>query len=76
VATRKSPKTQTTKTAKAGANNRSTRAASGPSNGNGSPSFAQIQTRAYELFEARGRCDGDDWQDWFEAEQQLLRNSA
>lgn len=31
-----------------------------------------IQLRAYELFEQRGREHGRDWQDWFEAEKQVL----
>jgi Protein of unknown function (DUF2934) len=44
---------------------------SGVMNG-GSPSFEQIQRRAYELFVARGGTDGCDLADWFTAEQQLL----
>lgn len=28
-----------------------------------------IQAKAYELYEQRGRSDGDDWRDWFEAEK-------
>ena len=30
-----------------------------------------IERRAYELFEARGRTDGEDWNDWFQAEREL-----
>jgi hypothetical protein len=30
-----------------------------------------VEHRAYELWEARGRGDGRDWDDWFEAERQL-----
>ena len=31
-----------------------------------------IARRAYELFEARGREHGHDWEDWFRAESELL----
>lgn len=41
-----------------------------------SPSFEQIQRRAYELFEARGATHGFDWDDWFAAEQELIAASA
>ncbi len=30
------------------------------------------QERAYELYEARGRVDGWDLEDWFEAERELV----
>jgi len=32
-----------------------------------------ITRRAYELFETRGREHGHDWEDWFQAETELLR---
>jgi HSP20 family molecular chaperone IbpA len=32
-----------------------------------------IARRAYELFEARGREHGHDWEDWFRAESEFLR---
>lgn len=32
---------------------------------------SQIQELAYKLFEERGRVDGNDQQDWFEAESIL-----
>lgn len=32
-----------------------------------------LARRAYELFEARGREHGHDWEDWFRAESELLR---
>jgi HSP20 family molecular chaperone IbpA len=32
-----------------------------------------IARRAYELFETRGREHGHDWEDWFQAESELLR---
>ena len=44
-------------------------------NGN-SPSFEQIQRRAYELFEARGGNHGHDWADWFSAERELTERSV
>ena len=37
-----------------------------------SPSFEQIQQRAYEFFEARGGTHGWDLDDWFRAEQELI----
>lgn len=41
-----------------------------------SPSFEQIQRRAYELFIARGAAHGGDWADWFTAEQELTASSS
>lgn len=41
-----------------------------------SPSFEQIQLRAYEIFMARGAREGNDLSDWFEAEQQLLKGAG
>lgn len=32
-----------------------------------------ITRRAYELFEARNREHGHDWEDWFQSESELLR---
>ena len=32
----------------------------------------RIEKRAYELYEQRGRHDGQALEDWFEAEQQLV----
>jgi len=32
-----------------------------------------ITRRAFELFEKRGREHGHDWEDWFQAESELLR---
>jgi hypothetical protein len=49
----------------------STKVASGARNGV-PPSFEQIQRRAYELFEARGRAHGYDWADWYMAEHELI----
>lgn len=31
--------------------------------------FALIRAKAYEFYERRGRTDGNDWEDWFEAEK-------
>ena len=42
----------------------------------GSPSFEQIQRRAYELFLARGGAHGYDMADWLMAEQELTTSSA
>jgi hypothetical protein len=35
----------------------------------------RIRERAYELFERRGRANGFDRQDWFEAERQVRRET-
>jgi len=32
----------------------------------------QIASRAYQIFEKRGRTHGRDWEDWFRAEQEIL----
>ena len=37
------------------------------------PSLDRIRERAYELYEGRGREPGQDEQDWFRAEQELLK---
>jgi hypothetical protein len=34
----------------------------------------EIARRAYELYQQRGGTHGDDWNDWFQAEQQLRRS--
>jgi hypothetical protein len=36
---------------------------------------AAVQTRAYELYELRGRIDGRDEQDWYQAETDLRASS-
>ena len=35
------------------------------------PAFGQIQLRAYEIYIQRGRQDGLDLDDWFQAEKEL-----
>ena len=35
------------------------------------PAFEQIQLRAYEIYIQRGRQDGLDLDDWFQAEREL-----
>ena len=37
------------------------------------PSDNKIRERAYELYESRGREPGRDEQDWFGAEQEILK---
>lgn len=39
------------------------------------PSQDVIRTRAYELYEIRGREPGQNEQDWLRAEQQILREA-
>lgn len=36
------------------------------------PSHDRIRARAYELYEGRGREPGQDEQDWFHAEREIL----
>jgi len=36
----------------------------------------QIAQRAYELYEARGREDGHDLEDWLRAESEITRQAA
>jgi H+-transporting ATPase len=36
----------------------------------------QIATRAYELYEQRGRRDGQAGQDWLEAEREIRKDEA
>jgi hypothetical protein len=31
-----------------------------------------VERRAYDLYEQRGREDGHDWDDWFQAEREVL----
>lgn len=31
--------------------------------------ISRVEEKAYELYEKRGRQDGQDWNDWFEAEK-------
>jgi hypothetical protein len=35
------------------------------------PNHEQIERRAYELYEVRGRVDGQDLDDWLQAEREL-----
>jgi hypothetical protein len=36
----------------------------------------RIRSRAYELYQARGREDGRDWEDWLRAESEIKGKSA
>jgi hypothetical protein len=40
------------------------------------PIEQQIQQRAYELYEQRGRTDGHDWDDWLQAECEIRGTHA
>jgi hypothetical protein len=35
------------------------------------PRHDDVERRAYELYEQRGREDGHDWDDWLEAEREI-----
>lgn len=35
-----------------------------------------VARRAYELYEQRGAGEGHDWDDWFQAEQELRQSPA
>jgi hypothetical protein len=39
------------------------------------PSQAKIRERAFELYESRGREPGQDEQDWFSAEQEIINRA-
>ncbi len=39
------------------------------------PTLADIAARAYLLFLERGRTHGHDWEDWLQAEKELLSDS-
>jgi hypothetical protein len=40
------------------------------------PTEQQIQQRAYELYEQRGRTDGHDLEDWLQAEREIKGTQA
>ncbi len=40
------------------------------------PDEEQVRRRAYELYEARGREDGHELDDWLEAEAQVTHTQA
>jgi len=66
------PRTTTPRTPKA------TTSAAAPEKKNGHASGdleASIRARAYELYEQRGRQDGFAWDDWLQAELELLAKS-
>jgi hypothetical protein len=79
ITTTRSRKTHTTQSERmvaVAARNGDSVAASSSAENNPSPSFEQIQRRAYELFVARGATHGYDLADWFSAEQELIATSA
>jgi len=40
------------------------------------PTSADIAARAYSLFLERGRAHGHDWEDWLQAEKELLSTGS
>lgn len=36
----------------------------------------KVRSRAQELYESRGQAEGQDLQDWFQAESELIENST
>lgn len=36
----------------------------------------KVRSRAQQLYESRGQAEGQDLQDWFQAESEVLENSA
>ena len=40
------------------------------------PHHEDVERRAYQLYEQRGREDGHDWDDWLAAERQLRGSAA
>ena len=75
MATRKTQKSQPKKAVRAVSKDQFEAKKAAEAMSNGIPSAEQIRVRAYELFQARGGRHGNDWSDWFEAEQQLVRHS-
>jgi DUF2934 family protein len=47
-----------------------------PATNPGPPTFEQIRQRAYLLYLKRGAEHGQDWDDWFVAEKQLIESQA
>jgi len=43
---------------------------------NTTPPQDRIRNRAYQLYESRGREPGRDEQDWFRAEQEILKREV
>ena len=41
----------------------------------GDPTLDQIAQRAYEIYQSRGGTDGQDMEDWLQAERELRRGS-
>jgi Protein of unknown function (DUF2934) len=80
VATRKTTKSQIKRSSGPGINGRVKLAPEAPDARRAanldSPSFEQIQLRAYEIFVARGGAPGNEVSDWLEAEKQLLQGSG
>jgi hypothetical protein len=60
----------------ASSDNASTATMERPSPTNGGSSRDRIAQRAYELYLARGRTDGSDWEDWLLAEREVLGGSS
>jgi hypothetical protein len=42
-----------------------------PADRDGNPGSDDVARRAYELYERRGGEHGRDWDDWFQAEQEI-----
>jgi len=40
------------------------------------PTIDQIAQRAYEIYQSRGGTDGQDMEDWLQAERELRRGSS
>lgn len=38
--------------------------------------YRRIERRAYELYEGRGRADGQDVEDWLRAEAEILKTQS
>jgi Protein of unknown function (DUF2934) len=41
-------------------------------NAEGRPTYEEIEARAYQLYVERGRADGQDVEDWLQAERELV----
>lgn len=71
------PKAKTARTPKQQIEKVETRVLQMPTNGNGNGSSSvelqtEIRVRAYELYEQRGAAPGNEVEDWFAAEREVL----
>ncbi|MEO8048185.1 MAG: DUF2934 domain-containing protein [Nitrospirota bacterium] len=70
--TKHSPSTPSSQTEKEKQQNKDTRASMAQSTALSGEDHTQVAELAYALYEQRGRKDGHDLEDWFNAEQRIM----